>query len=139
MKDQARSNNYLPTQAFPSILLKKVLVVDSNPFVARQMEQLISQLQHIPMGCVSTIEAVEECISINKPDLILINIETRGNLDGYQIAKILKLDYEIPFCILYDEKITSLKKWAEELNPDSFLSYSNDRSILIQQLETILD
>lgn len=138
MKDLAQhtSPSKLETLSFPNF--KKILLVDSNPFIAKQIGKLITQLNHLSMGCASSIESIEECIDIKLPDLIIINIEAKGRLDGYQIAKILKLDYEIPFYILYREENLEQKKWAEELNPDGFIFYSANNAVLQNQLQLLL-
>lgn len=139
MKNLARSPFISNAESFSFPSFKKVLLVDSNPFISKQLGRVITQLHHLSMGCVSSIESIEECIDIKTPDLIIINIESKGNLDGYQIAKILKLDYEIPFYILYREENLEQKKWADELNPDGFIMYSQNNSILRNQLQLLLD
>ncbi|MBL4710477.1 MAG: hypothetical protein JKY48_18760 [Flavobacteriales bacterium] len=139
MKDLARSTPIPQFKSFSFPTVKKILLVDSNPFVANQFGQLITQLNHLSMGCLSSIHTIEKFIETKSPDLIIINIETKGNIDGYQIAKILKLDHEFPLYILYREDNLVQKKWAEELNPDGFILYSPNNSVLKNQLQLLLN
>lgn len=118
---------------------KKVLLVDSNLSIAQEIGQAITALNHLSLGCVRDIQSIERRIAIKKPDLIIINIETKGPLDGYQLAKLIKLDVEIPFCILCKEECSNLKKWAYELNPDGIITYSNDHTSFVAQLDKMLN
>ena len=90
----------------------KVLLVDTCPLIAKRMGSLITSLKQTYLGCVNDIHALERRITASTPEHIIINIATKGELDGYQIAKVLKLEYEIPFTILYHYKSTALRNCA---------------------------
>jgi len=125
-------HNYLP-------LSKNVLIVDSNTFVAKKIESILKLKHHISHGIVSCVHKVEAAIKKEEPNVIIINIETQGELNGYQIGKLLKLDYEeISLIILYREENSELKKWAEELNPDGFIPFSDNQSKLEVDIENVL-
>lgn len=117
---------------------KKVLVIDSNIYVAQQVGMIITKLNHLSLGSSSNIEQIELKITQNKPDYIIINMATSGALDGYQIAKILKLDYEIPYALIIKDNVSEERKWAEELNPDGMIIYSTNEDQLRNQIEVIL-
>ena len=139
MKEQIRLNNFFPFDNTPSTAVsKKVLIVDSNRIIAKQLGEIINSINHHSLGCVCNFDDLEKRIRLKEPDLIIINIATKGRLDGYQIAKLLKLDYEIPYCILCDDTNIRLKKWAEELNPDGIIDYSNNYIPMVAQLQKVL-
>lgn len=120
-------------------MAKKILIVDSNPFLAKEVEKAILSIEHISLGIVSNIFELEKRIRHNPPDMMIINIETKGEMNGYQIAKVMKIDCEeIPFFILYPENSADQKSWAEELNPDGFLAYEGNIPNLTEQLNKLL-
>ncbi len=120
-------------------MVKKILIVDSNPFLAKEVEKAVLEIDHISLGIVSNIHELEKRIRHNPPDMMIINIETKGDLNGYQIAKVMKIDCEeIPFCILYPANSSDQKAWAEELNPDGFVSYQGNINCIKDQLNKIL-
>lgn len=126
-------------EIYPLHIIQSVLIVDSDSVVAETMSKLIREINHISQDFVNNLNDLEQSIQNKEPDMVIINFDTKGELDGYQIAKIFKLDYEIPFCILYKEDSRNLKKWANELNPDGFISYSSNCDFLKTQLNTLLN
>ena len=123
----------------PIKIHQSVLFVDSNPYSAKMMGRLIQELNHTDLGYVSTLKDLNRSIDIHGPDMIIINIATKGELDGYELAKYIKTEYEIPFCILCNEKNIDERKWADELNPDGFITYTPNENMLRSQLRILLD
>jgi len=118
--------------------VKKVLIVDSDPYKGDHIDQIIKKQNHISLGTTNNIGDLERKIKHFDPDVILINLETEGKLDGYQITKILKLDHDIPFCLYFDADNTKLNKWAEELNPNHIIHYSTNNYELEEKLRLSL-
>lgn len=114
----------------PQVVTQSILLINSNKIITKQMEKVIPETENLFLGCVQTVNCLERDVIAKKPDLIIINIATEGKFDGYQLAKLVKLDYDIPFYILYGEANQKEKKWAEELNPDGFIYYSPNLNLL---------
>jgi CheY-like chemotaxis protein len=71
--------------------LKKILIVDDQPEVARLLEIILRregrQLHFAANG--------EECLEVARhfnPDLVLLDIMMPGEVDGYEVARRLKKD-----------------------------------------------
>ena len=138
MNDQLRNENYSAHNQIVVTSSKSVLPAESNLIVARQIATLVTQLKHRSLGSTCCINEIDEQIDSKNPDYIFINMATCGEFDGYQIAKILKLDYEIPYALIVKDNVSEERKWAEELNPDGMIIYSTNEDQLRNQIEVIL-
>ena len=138
MKTQLDVLDYFKYSSLQALDFKKVLLIDSNPIIAQQLSKMITKLNHLSLGFACNLKKIEQRIAVKQPDYIIINLATQGEFDGYQMAKILKLDYEIPFAILLKDNSISQQKWADELNPDGKIIYSNDDSLLLNQIGNVL-
>jgi CheY-like chemotaxis protein len=119
-------------------LAKQVLVVDSSPLSLKLVADEIIDLNHIYLGSASSLEGVEEAIALHQPDLLLINCHLKGNIDGLQIAKMVKHDHEIPFYMMCASNDCESKKWSSELNPDGYIYFSKCPNALRQQIKVAL-
>lgn len=132
MLEQFSFSKSLNTHPVNYTFAKKVLIVDSDLYKSDQLEKIILKQNQVCLGTVNNIQDLERKIQQFEPDMILINLETKGKLDGYQITKILKLDHEVPFCIYFDAVNPTLNKWADELNPEMVIVFSKDEKHLDQ-------
>jgi len=124
MLEQFSFSKSLNTHPVTYEFAKKVLIVDSDSYKSDQLEKIIQKQNQVCLGAVNNIDDLERKIQQLEPDVILINLETKGQLDGYQITKILKLDHDIPYSVYFDQLNPNLNKWAEELNPEHVIRYS---------------
>ena len=127
-----------PSETVIYELVKKVLIVDSDTQKGSQVERIIKRQNHLSLGIVDNIFDLEKKIKAFEPDMIFINLLTEGQLDGYQITKILKLDHDISFAVYYDDEMPKQEKWAEELNPDHLIKYTSNENTLSQKIEESL-
>lgn len=127
------------TEANPVIykLAKTVLIVDSNPAKAEHIEGFIRELHHVSLGIVDNVVDLEQKIKKQEPDMVFINLQTKGQMDGFQIAKFLKLDYDIPYAIYFDDA-PKLEKLALELNPDHIIKCNFDNESLREKIDDSL-
>lgn len=85
-----------------------------------------SELQVVGVG--DSIKEIEDFIEANEPDALIINIDKNyEDLSGFQITKLLKMEFDLPFIVLQNSKTQELDKWVSELNPDGLIYH--DQSI----------
>lgn len=81
------------------------------------------------VGIGSEIQQIESFIDQNEPDALIINLEDEyGDFSGYQMTKLLKLEYDLPFIVLQKTKSIDKDKWIAELNPDGFIYFDQSLS-----------
>lgn len=78
----------------------KILVVEDESIVAMDIKHRLENMNyHVPAIISSGEEAVEKAAE-TLPDLILMDIVLRGDMDGIQAAQIIKDNYNIPVVYL---------------------------------------
>lgn len=75
----------------------KILVVEDDPMIAESLEEMLELLGHEVLRVAeSGEEAVLQLMDL-EPDLILLDIQLKGKMDGVEVARLVKTKYNIPF------------------------------------------
>lgn len=74
----------------------RILIVEDENLVARDLHNMVRTLGYEVMGVVQTGEEVLNSINRNKPDLVLMDIVLKGKLDGISTAAVIWEEYFIP-------------------------------------------
>jgi PAS domain S-box-containing protein len=77
----------------------KILVVEDESIVAMDIKHRLENMDYVVPAVVSSGEEAVEKVSETLPDLILMDIVLRGEIDGIEAAQIIKDNYNIP--VLY--------------------------------------
>ena len=80
--------------------MKKILIVEDEPIVADDIALSIEEMGYEVAGiCDSGDQALQE-LSSSTPDLVLLDINLKGQKDGIQIAHEINSKYAIPFIFI---------------------------------------
>lgn len=113
----------------------KILIVEDEELVA---QDLLGYMHDAGFSVTGTAASSEECfdhIERDTPDIILMDINIQGKLDGIEIAKILNQTRKIPFIFLTANSDAHTVSRAIPLNPHAFISKpfnKNDLKIAIE-------
>ena len=81
-------------------LSKRVLVVEDQRLVAADLEDTLKRLGYEVVGSVASgEEAIAKSIDV-RPDLVLMDIRLRGEMDGIQAAAAIRERMEVPIVYL---------------------------------------
>lgn len=130
------NNHRQTTEVFT--LVKSILLVDQDPFVTEILKQNITKAGHAFMGSVSSFKDLESAVAEDNIDAILINLEVKGDFDAVQAAKLIKIEYDIPFYFICLKSSPDSIAWATEINPDGFLHLAGREDQLNLQLKELL-
>ena len=87
---------------------KKIFVVEDESIVSLEIQSRIKHLGYIVSGtAASGDEAIRKVIDL-KPDLILMDIRIKGEIDGIETAAEIKKIYDVPIIFLtaYADPVT---------------------------------
>lgn len=98
-----------------------VLVVEDEAIVSKDIQYSLNRLGYNVIGAVKTGESSLEIVAEKVPDIVLMDIMLKGQLNGIQTAEIIKSDFHIPviFLTAYADESTLLKAKISE--PYSYL------------------
>ena len=98
----------------------KILIVEDEYIVATDLKQRLEDMGHKIVGIEgdgkSAIKKTEE----TKPDLILMDITLKGELDGIETAQQIQEDYDIPLIYLSGRNDNNTLKRAKTTEPSGF-------------------
>lgn len=77
-----------------------VLIVEDEIIIAEDIASYLETLGYNVIGIVDNATDALQKIKTLSPDLILLDININGPIDGVQVATIIKQDYKIPFVFL---------------------------------------
>lgn len=78
----------------------RVLVVEDELVVARDIAQQLIDLGYTPVGSASRGEEAITLVAELRPDLVLMDIQLAGQMDGISAAQIIRTQHAIPVVFL---------------------------------------
>ena len=119
-----------------------VLIVEENKSVAEDVERRLKVLEYTVCAIAPTgAEAVEKAAEM-QPDIVLINIELEGEIDGIEAAKRIRDSLDIPTIYLADyshdafSEQKDLLKRAEITNPFDYIPLPHGKRRLYLTIES---
>ncbi len=100
----------------------KVLIVEDEMIIGANISLQLSKLGYEVNGIVSRGEEALIHIKHNKPDIVLMDIQLKGDMDGIETAQRMQAEHDIP--IIYLTANTDDKNFnrAKTTNPYAFIS-----------------
>ncbi|MBD1822891.1 response regulator [Cyanobacteria bacterium FACHB-DQ100] len=95
---------------------EKILVVEDERIVARDIEKRLKKLGYVVPASVASAEAAIEKVAEVRPDLVLMDIRLKGPMDGIEAAEHIRTEYETPVIYLtaYADEATLQRAKATE-------------------------
>jgi CheY-like chemotaxis protein len=85
----------------------KILVVEDEPEVTETLKLTLKKLGYTVVGCENTGEHAIHSAGELHPDIVLMDIELAGKMDGVQAADTIRKKYHIP--VIYITAICDTK------------------------------
>lgn len=100
----------------------KVLIVEDEMIIAANISLQLTNLGYEVTGIIPRGEEVLSHIEFNLPDIILMDINLKGDLDGIEIAGFIQISYKIPIIFLTANADEAHFNRAKATNPYGFIS-----------------
>lgn len=117
---------------------EKILLVEDEGVVALDIEQRLTKLGYAMTGTADTGAAALELARTQRPDLVLMDIRIRGELDGIDLARELAGRYEVPVVFLTGNADEATLRRAVEAEPYGYVLKPFELRTLEATLETAL-
>jgi len=100
---------------------KNVLIVEDESIVALEISDFVEELGFNVIKIVSSAKKALDAVHLNRLDLVLMDVQIKGDIDGISCSKEIKKIKDIPIIYISafsdDETLTR----AIETNPSSYL------------------
>jgi CheY-like chemotaxis protein len=99
----------------------RIFFVEDDEVLARVIVWRLTKLGHDVCGSSNNgAEAIEKIKKLT-PDLVLLDIELQGNMDGIQIGEFLAANTHIPFIYLTSHTEENFLKRAKKTGPKGYI------------------
>jgi PAS domain S-box-containing protein len=98
-----------------------ILVVEDQRLIAADIENTLKKLGYVVVGSVSSGEDAISTSDLLRPELVLMDVRLRGEMDGIQAAQIIRDRFNVPVVYLtaYADEETILR--AKKTTPFGYL------------------
>lgn len=93
-----------------------VLVVEDESIVSKDIQHSLKKLGYVVVGAAASGDKALELVKSENPDIVLLDIMLKGEMNGIEVAEIVKKEYNIPVIFLTayaDESTLSKAKVTE--------------------------
>jgi two-component system, response regulator PdtaR len=98
-----------------------VLLVEDDNIIAKVAEWRLKNLGYTLCGRASTGAEAMELVVRNKPDIVLMDINIKGEIDGIETARMIKKGFNIPVVYVTSHSDGPTLERAKETQPDGFI------------------
>lgn len=111
--------------------MKKIFIVEDEFDLAENLAEILTNSGHEIVGIEEKGEKAYHLILELKPDLILMDVMLKGEIDGIQLAKRLNASTEIPIIFITAHSDQEYLERISNINYDSFLLKPFTKEVLI--------
>ncbi len=115
-----------------------ILIVENEPIIALGLQEMVEDLDFQAIGPVGSGREVIEAVARKLPDLVLMDISLDGELDGIEVAEIIRASQNIPVIFVTALKDTKLVTRAKESGAFGYLTKPFDQGGLSNAIELAL-
>ena len=103
-------------------VFSKILIVEDESIVALDLEQRLEDMNYNVVGIAGNgIEAIKKTEKLS-PDLVLMDILIKGDLNGIETAQKIRNLYNIPFIYLTGSFDASILERAKTAEPSGYVN-----------------
>ena len=115
-----------------------ILIVEDESIVALDIQDKVERLGYGVLAIVSSGEKAIEEVEKSQPDLVLIDIVLKGEIDGIETAERIRENFDIPIIYLTAHSDNQTLKRAKITGPFGYLVKPFVDSELRGAIETVL-
>jgi len=100
---------------------KNVLITEDDKISAKFLEESLKSLNYNVVAVAQTAEEAIELSSIHNPDIVIMDINLPGDIDGIEATKRIRTIYKIPVVYLTSHSDTSTLERALNTEPNGYV------------------
>jgi len=115
-----------------------ILIVEDDVLTATVLQKYLLRCDYNVLPIASNASTALKLVEANKPDLILMDIFLKDSIDGIEIVKLLKNQFDIPVIYLTADSSEETIQRAKITEPFGYLVKPVDNKTLITNVELTL-
>jgi len=101
---------------------KKILIVEDEVMLSAWLKIQIEDEGYLVCGCITTGEEAIEFVQSTTPDLILMDINLVGKIDGIEAAEVITEKSNIPIIFMTGYEEPDIFERAQKTKPVAYLT-----------------
>lgn len=100
----------------------RILIVEDDPIIGADLSDRVEEMGYQPLG---PVESGEDALALFKqqvPDLVLMDIQLEGALDGIETTRLIRANHQTPIIFLTGNSDDVTFRKAKSAKPQAFLS-----------------
>jgi len=116
----------------------KVLIVEDESIVAKDIQNILLKNNYEILGIANNADTALNYLSQQLPDVILMDIMIKGNINGIELSHKIKEEYDVPIIFLtaYSD-LPTLEK-AKVIEPYAYITKPFKNSDILSAIEITL-
>jgi len=114
----------------------KILVVEDERIVARDLQVRLTNLGYQLTGTASSKREALQSVQINRPDIVLMDIRLNGVPDGIDAARALRTSFNLPVIYLTGHSDNATLSRARTTEPFGYILKPFENRELVAAIET---
>ncbi len=112
-----------------------ILIVEDEFVIAEHLRCILELLGHRVTAVADRVSEALASLRQDPPDLVLLDVNLRGELDGIDLAARLRAEYRIPFVFLTSQANAATVARAKQTRPHGYLVKPFDEEDIYVALE----
>jgi DNA-binding LytR/AlgR family response regulator len=117
----------------------KILIVEDEMIIGANISLQLSKLGYEVTGIISKGEDALNHVRQNQPDIVLMDIQLKGKMDGVETAMVIQREFPVPIIYLTANTDDEHFKRAKATNPSAFISKPFKKLDLQHAIELTID
>jgi len=101
--------------------MANIIIVEDEAIVAMENKMNLHFAGHQIVAIVSSAEAAIDAFNLEKPDLLLMDIKLRGEMDGIEAMIVIRQKSNIPVIFLTGNSDAKTKQRVQSISNASYL------------------
>ncbi|OAV43997.1 response regulator transcription factor [Lewinella sp. 4G2] len=119
--------------------VKSILIVEDEAIIALEIELALRQLGYRVVGKAANGDKALDLLASTNPDLVLLDIDIKGTLNGVDLARIIRSNYHFPFVFLTALSDRATLNSLRDTLPYGYIVKPFNESDLYTTIEIALD
>jgi CheY-like chemotaxis protein len=121
------------------VITAKILLVEDDAILRMDLERYLRDLGFEITASCAFAEMAVESVAVARPDVVLMDIFLKGEMDGVDAARLISMEHRIPVIFLsgYFDEIAVAR--AKLTGPQGFLLKPYDKDRLRSTIERVLE
>ncbi len=116
----------------------KVLIVEDESIVAKDIHNILQKNNFEIVGVANNADTALNYIAQDKPDIILMDIMIKGNMNGIELSHKIKEEYDLPVVFLTAYSDLSTLEKAKVVEPYAYITKPFKNADILSAIEITL-